>query len=187
MDEQGDPIDLDAVLVELKARVAARREAGEYPEALEAQLSEHFERVMAHRRPEALPEESYLTELADQLEERSRFGLHRVRYDSSLPGGETLHRTIGKIVARQNTGVIEQLQHYTNLVNELLRVLAHLAQKPPYHFHDDLWRHLDAMLQRMADAERVEAGGPAANAALVARVVALEAEVARLRADDGTG
>jgi hypothetical protein len=183
VDEQAPPVDLDAVLAELKARVAARREAGEYPEALEAELAEHFERVMGFRRPDPLPEETYLSELVAQLHERSRFGLHRVRYDSSLPGGEALHRTIGRIVARQNAGVLEQLQHYANLINEMLRILSHLAQEPPYHFHDDLWRHLDGMLQRMADAERVEAGGPIAIAALVERVAALEAEVAGLRAD----
>ena len=181
MDDKAAPVDLDAVLAELKARVAARREAGEYPEALEAQLSEHFQRVMAHRRPDPLPEEPYLEELVQQLDERSQFGLHRVRYDSSLPGGEALHRVIGRVIARQNAGVIEQVQHYANLVNELLRILAHLAQEPPYHFHDDLWRHIDALLQRSADAELVEAVRPAVIAALVDRVAALEAEVAGLR------
>ena len=183
VDEPAAPVDLDAVLTQLKERVAERRAAGEYPEALEAQLAEHFQRVVGHRRPEAKPEEAYLNELVAQLWDRSRFGLHRVSYDSSLPGGEALHRTIGKVVARQNIGVIEQLQHYANLINEMLRILAHLAQEPPYHFHDDLWRHLDAMLERMADAERAEAGGPLAVAALVERVAALEAEVAHLRAD----
>ena len=179
MDEQAEHVDLDAVLAELKSRVAARREAGDYPAALEAQLSEHFQRMTAHRRSDLSPEDEYLTELLGQLEERSQFGLHRVRYDSSLPGGEALHRTIGRIVARQNVGVLEQLTHYSNLVNEMLRVLANLVRQPRHHFHDDLWRQVDAMLERMADAERVEAGGPAANAALVGRVAELEANAGR--------
>ncbi len=182
MEEQGGGVDLEAVLGELKARVAERRAAGEYPEALEAQLSEHFERVMAHRKQDPRPEEPYLDELVDQLEERSRFHVPALSYESHFPGGEKLRRTIGELVRRQEQETVDQLLHYTNLINILLRMLAHLAQEPPYHFHQDMWTHVDGMLQRMADAERVEAGGPAATAALVARVEALEAEVATLRA-----
>ena len=181
MEDEAAPVDLEAVLAQLKARVAERRASGEYPEALEAQLSEHFERVMAHRKKDPLPEEPYLEELVQQLDDRSRFSLPSLSYDSGFPGGEKLRRTIGEMVQRQDAAIVEQLRHYTNLINELLRILAHLAQEPPFHFHDDLWQHIDGMLQRMADVERVEGGGPAATAALVDRVAALEAEVARLR------
>lgn len=175
VDEQRGAVDLQAILVELKERVAQRRSSGEYPEALEAQLGEHFERLMAHRKQEPPPEDTYLTELVEQLDERSDFGLHKVSYDSGIPGGEQLHRTIGKVVARQNASMLQQLQHWANLVNELLKVLTHVVQEPPRHFHDDLWSPIDALLQRMADAERAEAGGPVALAALAARVEALEA------------
>lgn len=175
MEEQPAPVDLEAVLAELKERVGARRASGEYPAALEAQLAEHFQRLLAHRAQRPSPDETYLTELVRQLDERSDFGLHNVSYESGVPGGETLHRAIGKVVARQNASVLDQLQHWANLVNEMLKVMAHVAQEPPRHFHDDLWKGVDGMLQRMADVERVEAGGPAGIAALVDRVAALEA------------
>lgn len=174
MPDQPAPVDLEAILVKLRERVAARREAGQYPEALEERLSEHFQRILAHRKPEPLPDETYLQELVAQLDERSDFGLHRVSYASEVPGGEKLHRTIGKVVARQNAAVLEQLQHYTNLVNELLRTLAGIIDDPPRHFHDDLWRQIDGLLERSADVERMDAGGPAAVAALAERVSAIE-------------
>jgi SAM-dependent methyltransferase len=172
--DQHDPVDLEAILAQLRERVAARRSAGEYPEALEAKLSEHFARIMAHRKQEPPPTDTYLQELVGQLDERSDFGLHHVRYASDVPGGEKLHRTIGKVVARQNASVLEQLQHYTNLINELLRTLVHIVEAPPRHFHEDLWQQIDGLLERSADAERMQAGGPAALAALADRVAALE-------------
>lgn len=175
MEDQPAPVDLEAVVVALKERVASRRAIGDYPEALEAQLAEHFQRLMAHRKQEPPPDQTYLTVLVDQLDERSDFGLHNVRYESGVPGGDKLHRTIGKVVARQSASALDQLQHWSNLVNEMLRVLAHVAHEPPRHFHDDLWKEIDRMLQRMADVERFEAGGPAAVAALADRVAALEA------------
>lgn len=175
MEEQRDAVDLQAILVELKERVAQRRASGEYPEALEAQLGEHFERLMAHRRQDPLPEETYLNELGEQLEARSDFGLHKFSYESSFPGGDKIHKVVGKVVARQNALVLQQLERWADIVNRTLKLLAHLAQEPPRHFHDDLWSQLDGLLQRAADAERVEAGGPAALAALADRVAKLEA------------
>lgn len=175
MDTEPKAVDLQAILVELKERVARRRAAGDYPEALEAQLGEHFQRLMAHRTQEPPAEQPYLGVLVDQLDERSDFGLHQVSYDSGLPGGDRLHRAVGKVVARQSASVLGQLQHWANLVNETLKVLVHVAQQPPPHFHDDLWQQLDGLLQRAADAERAEAGGPAALAALADRVERLEA------------
>ena len=175
MEEQAPPVDLDAVLAALKERVATRRAAGEYPEALEAQLAEHFRMLASHRKQDAPSQDAYLIELVGQLEERSDFGLHKVSYESGVPGGDALHKAIGRVVARQNASVLQQLDHWANLVNEMLRVLAHLALEPSRHFHDDLWKQVDGVLQRMADIERMDAGGPAATAALAERVAALEA------------
>ena len=174
VEQEPDSVDLDAVLSQLKERVAARRSSGAYPVALEAQLAEHFQRLIAHRKQEPPPQDSYLGELADPLDGRSDFGLHKVSYDSGVPGGDALHRAIGKVVARQNASVLQQLDHWAQLVNEMLKVLAHIATVPPRHFHDDMWKEVDGVLQRMADVERMEAGGPAAVASLAARVAALE-------------
>lgn len=170
-------MDLQRILVELKERVAERRAAGAYPDGLEDRLGEHFRRMVAHRTQEPPRQETYLTELVDQLDERIDFGLHRVDHSSGVPGGDRLHRTVAKVVARETSSVLSQLRHWAVLVNETLRTLAYLTQQPPVHFHDDLWERMDGMLQRLADAERSEAGGPAAVAALAGRVAALEARV----------
>lgn len=174
MADQHGPVDLEAILAKLRERVAARRASGEYPEALEARLGEHFQRILAHRKREPAADETYLQELLAQLDERSDFGLHRVSYASEVPGGEKLHRSVGKVVARHNAAVLDQVRHYTNLVNELLRTLAQVVDDPPRHFHDDLWRQIDGLLERSADVERMQAGGPAAVAALAERVAAIE-------------
>lgn len=175
MEQEPAAVDLDAVLIELKERVAARRSTGAYPAALEAQLAEHFQRLIAHRKQEPPSQDSYLTELVDQLDERSDFGLHNVSYESGVPGGDALHRAIGRVVARQNASVLQQLDHWAHLVNEMLKVLTHVALVPPRHFHDDMWKEVDGVLQRMADIERMDAGGPAAVASLADRVTVLEA------------
>ena len=70
-----------------------------------------------------------LGELASQLEARSDFGLHNVDYSSGVRGGETVHRSMGRIFGRQSASVLQQLQEWASVVNRLLTVVGPLATR----------------------------------------------------------
>jgi O-antigen chain-terminating methyltransferase len=82
---------------------------------------------MADHEQEASSGETALTELIEQLDLRGDFGLHNVDYSSGVRGGEVVHRSIGRITGRQSASVLEQLQRWSDAVNQLMKLLAPLA------------------------------------------------------------
>ena len=167
----GAGVDLDQVIAAMQARVAERRRSGAYPPGLESALEEHFRRIVAHR---ASPDFTDVRARMAALEERSRFGLDRIPAASQRPGGQALHAAVAKVVARQTAGVLDQVQVYADGVREVFAGIVAALEDPEGHVHADLVGQLDAVLERLATAERRAAAAEAALAALAERVQALE-------------
>ena len=102
-------VDLDTVISELKARIEARRLAGEYPDDLEDTLDEHFDRLVGVR-PRSSP--ALHSELQGALQELNqvRFSRARIEPDSRLPGGRMVHRFMSRALSRQIDGVLNQVE-----------------------------------------------------------------------------
>jgi len=169
--------DLDDVVARLKARVEERRRSGAYPPGLEQGLEDHFRRIVAHR---ATPDFTGLRARIAALDERARFDAGTIHAQSRRPGGEALHRAVRKVTARQTQGVLDQVQRYADAMRDVLAGVA-ASLEDPVHVHADLVEQLDAVLERLAAAERRTVAAEAAVAALVARVERLEASSASAR------
>lgn len=171
-DDAGADVDLDEVIARMQARVAERRRSGAYPEGLESDLEEHFRRIVAHR---ASPDFTDVRARIAALDGRSRFGLDRIPAASRRPGGQALHAAVAKVVARQTAGVLDQVQEYADGVRDVLVGVVAALEDPEGHVHADLVGQLDAVLERLAAAERRAVAAETALAALARRVEALEA------------
>lgn len=165
--------ELDHLIGELRSRVAARREEGAYPEGLEQDLDAHFRRITAHR---VVPDLQELSIRLEQLRAVLGFSAERIAVESGLPGGEVLHRTISKVVARQTAGVLHQIQEFADVLYPLVERLVDLTGDPHTHVHADLVTQVDAAVERLAAAERTVPDSAAAIADLRRRVEALEAK-----------
>jgi SAM-dependent methyltransferase len=170
------PSVIDPLIDELRARVAERRKAGLYPEGLEEELDAHFKRIVAHRRATDL---DGLRATLDVLDVRGSFGRHRIPLDTSLPGGARLHQVVGKVVARQTQGILEQVQEFTDVVREALGQIADALEDPYGHVHTDLVGQVDAVWERLASWERGPVDSAAAVGDLRRRIEALEADEQR--------
>lgn len=168
--------DLDDVIARLRAKVAERRRSGVYPDDLEEKLDEHFRRIVAHR---ADPDRTVRVRIA-ALDQAARFDAGLIHGQSQMPGGQALHKAVGKVVARQTQGILDQMQRYADGVHGVLVAVAG-ALDDPVHAHGDLIGQLDAVLERLAAAERRAVVAEAALADLARRVEHLEASSAPAR------
>lgn len=162
---------VDDVVARLQAQVEERRRAGVYPEGLEHDLEEHFRRIVAHR---ASPDFTDVRARVAALDEQARFGTERIHAQSQVRGGEVLHKAVSKVVARQTQGVLDQVQLYADGVREVLLAIVAILEDPG-HVHGDLVGQLDAVLERLAGAERRALVAEAALSDLAGRVEQLEA------------
>jgi O-antigen chain-terminating methyltransferase len=170
--EQSPPSAIDPLIAELRNRVAERRKGGLYPEGLEEELDAHFQRIVAHRRVSDL---TSLRSSLEILEVRGSFSPDRIPLATAVPGGERIHRTISKVVARQTQGILEQVQEFADVVREALEKIADTLEDPHGHVHTDLVGQLDAVWERLAAWERGPVDSAAAVGDLRRRVEALEA------------
>lgn len=170
-EEPGASPDLDEVVARLRAKVEERRRSGAYPPGLEQGLEDHFRRIVAHR---ATPDFTDLHARIAALDERARFDAGLIHAQSQTPGGQALHKVVAKVVARQTQGVLDQVQRYAEGVRDVLAGVA-AALEDPVHVHADRVEQLDAVLERLAAAERRAVVAEATVAALASRVEQLEA------------
>ncbi|HEX7166643.1 MAG TPA: class I SAM-dependent methyltransferase [Acidimicrobiales bacterium] len=168
--------DVDALVERLRARVAERKASGLYPERLQDDLDAHFDRIVAHR-PHPYDYAQLDARLA-ALDEALVLSPARIHYDSTMPGGEQLHRLIAKAVSRQTTGVLEQLQLMGNAIRDAIREIVVVLQHPSAHAHPELLGQLDALLERVSSYERAPSS-TAALAQVERRLERVEASVAR--------
>lgn len=158
----------DDVVARIEARVEERRRAGELPPGLEASLEGLYRWVVA-RRPVRW-DATRLTELLGAVSAQVDFRSNRIRYESGIPGGSTLHRTVGKMVARQTDGVLEQIAAFATAVRD---ALDELRQGVRHHAHEGLEADVAAVHDRLATLTRADAGG-APLGRLLERIEALE-------------
>jgi len=175
--DEGTP-EVDALVEQLRARVQERRQAGAYPAGLEQDLEAHFRRIAAHR---VVPNVDAVRQAMERLDVKMGFGLDRIRFDSNLPGGDRLHRAMGRVQARQTAGVLQQVQEFADGVRDVLTAMVASLEDPNGHVHADLVGQIDAVLERVTSYERGPADSAAAVGDLRRRVEELEAAEQRRR------
>jgi SAM-dependent methyltransferase len=167
---------IDDLVARLRSRVAERREAGDYPEDLEAKLEEHFHRIVFHRA------ETHVDQLRADVEAIDSHMDFAVKFvnESNVPGGEVIHRVINKAIARTASAMAQQMQDFADATRRALRTLATAVQDPNSHVHGDLIGHIDAIIERLNSYERAPESSDAAIGDLRRRIEDLErAEAAR--------
>ena len=149
----GNPVDLDIVIAELKARIEERRRAGEYPEDLEETLDEHFDRLVGVR-PRSTP--ALHSELQAALRELStqRFTRARIDPSSNLPAGSFVHRAMGRALSRQVDGVLRQIEEQNLLVTRAIALLGEIAATIGNEFDTKVLQQLDDLQVRLAEQAR---------------------------------
>ncbi len=111
------------VLQRLRAKVAGRKAAGEYPSDLPERMAAHFERLLGGRGGSSVDFERVHAAL-DEARSARLFALEHISHESNLPGGTAAHKLIGKVTARQSQGVLQQLQTWADATQRSLDVLA---------------------------------------------------------------
>src|SRR5258708_9891150 len=151
-EDQDPEVDVDALTERLKAVVEDRRRAGEYPADLEWQLDDHFRRITARA-----ADMGDVQRLLEDVRLASEMGRHRIEYTSGVPGGQQIHKAIGKVVGRQTEGALNQVNDFARAVLMLLQAI---VESRPVHetVLPDITARLDSVLDRMADYERMSPG-----------------------------
>jgi 2-polyprenyl-3-methyl-5-hydroxy-6-metoxy-1,4-benzoquinol methylase len=115
-------------------------------------MDAHFQRIASHR-PAPYDYENLRARLGD-LDQAMGFSPARIAYESGLPGGTALHRTVGKAVSRQTAGILEQMHRFAESVREVLREMVVVLEHPNAHVHAELLGQVDALMERFADLDR---------------------------------
>lgn len=163
---------VDELIDQLRAKVEQREREGFYPLELAQDLHEHFKRIAAHRPMADFDELRAHLHAVDLV---SGFSPNRISTDSGMPGGTRFHALVGRLVARQTQGILEQMQQFADAMRLVLRTLADLVEQPQAHIHADLLGKIDALFEQVAAFERGPADSKAALADVRRRVKALEA------------
>lgn len=177
MQVDGEPLNVDDLVAQLKRRVEERRREGLYPPDLDADLHEHQRRIAQFR---SGPDFAPVLDALSHLDALSGFSPERIDTHSRVPGGKALHETVAKVVSRQTAGILEQVQLFADAMREALRAMLAVIEQPN-HVHADLVGQLDAVFERIAAFERGPASSKAAVADLRQRVDELEVAEARRR------
>ena len=178
-DNSAPPRRTQELVEELRRRVDERRRTGAYPVGLEENLDSHFRRIVAQRTGDVEMAKAAVARVQSTI----AFTRARIPVGSDVPAGAFAHRAVGKLVSRQTQGVLEQVEDFANAVLDALTAMLGVLEVPGTHEHADLASQLDALLERVTDLLRVEAGPEAVVAELLDRVARLEAAAARQRFD----
>ena len=170
---EGSP-DVAALVAELRATVERRRQDGLYPPGLEGDLDAHFKRIAANR---VVADVAPLRAALDRVDGVAAFDAGRISDASGSAVGATVHRAVGRMVARQTEGTLQQVQLFADATRAALRDILAALEEPSGHEHHELVGQVDALFERLAQLER------GTSAALLAD---LEGRVAALEASQGT-
>jgi hypothetical protein len=146
----GDRIDVDMLVAELQERVDERRRDGQYPPGLEAELGDHFRRIVRFR-----PTQLSFRDHLDDIRETMDFDVDRIPTRSQIPGGRLAHRVVGKAVARQTRGVLIQLEEYAVAVQEALESVADPLESVTRSGDTGVTQQLDALHTMLAEQRAV--------------------------------
>lgn len=145
------PPGLEQLLVTLRERVEHRRQNGEYPPGLEADMESHFERITG--RP---PRPSFLlAELEQAVADLGRFEYVRdpLPLTSRVPGGSALHRVVAKGVGRQIQGVLLQAQAQSQAVARTITLMATATNLLAESYDKRIIQQLDDLQVRLAEEQ----------------------------------
>lgn len=186
-------VDVDALVAELAARVAARREAGEYPPDLDQMLSGHFQRILDMRRGgrPAFDLQGPLAAVRGSLP----LDRQKIPVDSGVPGGELVHQAVAKAVGRQIEGVLQQVQAFAQSTSDLLASLVATVETLDVSLAEDVNARIDSLIDRQAAQERLLSGirgravpvGPGAGGPAPSLAELLEGRDPRLVLSERTG
>jgi hypothetical protein len=152
MSGEPPPPDVDALVAELADRVSQRRSAGAYPPGLEEHVDFRFQHL---RRPgpSADPPADLRGPLA-RMAAALPLRRDRIPVASAVRGGSAVHRAIGRVVARQTQGILEQVQAFAQPARESLEVLTEAVERLERLLRDEVIPSLDAVIERQAAEER---------------------------------
>ena len=141
-----DP-DLDKLVAELRARVAARRESGSYSDDLEESLDKHFVGLVGPRQRISPAMYDVLDELLHALT-HFQYSRARIAKTSRLPGGELAHRVISRGLSRQLDGILAQSQEQSAIVTHALSLLTDILSSVG---EQTFTQQFDDIQQRLAE------------------------------------
>ena len=153
--EQDEKPDVDALVAELRAKVEARRSAGQYPPGLEEDLAAHFHRLLARRLEPARAVD--LQGPLARVEAALPLNRERIPLESQLPGGAAFHKAVAKLITRQTEGVLQQAQLFAEPVRQALVALTMAVEDLTREVRDDLAAQVAAIVDRQAAHERTAA------------------------------
>jgi hypothetical protein len=141
---------MDELLERLRARVEERKRSGAYPPELEEELAAHFKRIVALRSKGVLtPSREALSALRSVMD----FDARRIPLKSKLPLGKALHKLMGRLVARQTQGVLDQVSDFAQAVYAGLASAFATLEDPSRAIYADLTGRMDAIFERLAAFE----------------------------------
>lgn len=143
--EPTDPADVDGLVAELKARVEERRRSGAYPAGLSEDLAEHWRRVL-RQRAEARPAPDLRGPL-HAARQALPLEAARIPTESSLPGGQPLHRAIARVVGRQTQGALDQVQAFAQPVCDALDAIVTVLEELAEAVQVDLAAQIGALTE----------------------------------------
>lgn len=138
--------DVDALVAELQAKVEERRRAGLYPPGLEEDMTAHAQRILHTR---MRPEPDLRTPLRE-VEAALPFDASQIPAVSGVPGGELIHKTVAKVVSRQTSGALAEVEAFARPVRDALTAIVETLEG----FMESVRAELDAMYERQAEQER---------------------------------
>lgn len=154
MDEANESkLDIDELIAKLRARVDERRQEGMYPAGLEEEMSAHFHRIL-HQRREHRP----LPDVAGPVRAAGAalpLRAAKIPVDSTLPGGQVLHKAIARVVGRQIQGALQQVQGFAQPAQEALEALTAAVEELNRLLSTDVAQSFDALYERQAAQERI--------------------------------
>jgi 2-polyprenyl-3-methyl-5-hydroxy-6-metoxy-1,4-benzoquinol methylase len=161
--------DLEQLLATLRDRVEQRREAGEYPPGLEAELDGHFARLTGDRPPTPA---FLLAELDQALDDLSHFEFRQaaIGVGSRVPGGSFLHRAVAKGVGRQIQGVLAQTQEQSHRIARTISLAAQATNLLADAYDTRVIQQLDDLQAQLAREQDQLQGLLAKLAEIAARV-----------------
>ena len=142
-------VDLDEILAQLNASIAARRLSGDYPEGLEQQLEAEFDAMM-----KAINRDEIDTERLAELIDDVTTAVHGVGIEvgtgSRLPGGAVLHKSAAHVVQRHTGPLAESVRTLGSTVADALREALHLLEAQRSADERQLLDAISGVLDRLA-------------------------------------
>ena len=132
----------------LQAKVEERRRVGFYPPGLEEDMTTHTRRML-HHHTRARSEPDLRARLAE-VEAALPFDAGRIQATSGVPGGELIHKSVAKVVSRQTSGTLAEVESFARPVRDALVAIVESIE----NLAESVRMDIDALYERQAAQER---------------------------------